>query len=90
MEELNHERLYKFQNLKQNAEFQFLLSVVERWKQQAIDDVMLKRKPGMEERIGGEYEAYSRLLNLPDRIISDLQINPGMGAEMFDPYAQTK
>jgi hypothetical protein len=80
---------YKLQALKQDEAFQFLMSVVTNWKEQATNEMAVAEDATKMKDAQSDYRICSKLLVLPDRLIEDLKQKPsGDSFSDFDAYSQ--
>jgi hypothetical protein len=77
----NDELKAHMQSLKQHPGYLYLVKQIEAFKAQTLNEILNKDKTDKEK---GEFTAYGRVLNLPDKIIQDLSTSAN--EINLDPY----
>lgn len=72
------------QAIKQMPGWLYLVQIINNWKDQALTEVLATKESDKQK---GEFEAYSRVLKLPDIIIQDLKSETPKGHNL-DAYAK--
>jgi hypothetical protein len=78
--------LPKMQALKQDEAFQYLMAIIENWREQAMSELAVMEDVSKMKDAQADYRTCSKILQLPDRIIQDLQTRSDLSMEDFDPY----
>jgi len=80
----------KMQALKQDEAFQYLMTIVENWKEQAMSELAVMDDLGKMKDAQADYRICSKILLLPDFIIKDLQSRSDVSMADFDAYHTSK
>jgi hypothetical protein len=84
------ELLPKLQALKQDEAFQFVMTIVENWKEQATNELAVLEGDKIKDS-QADFRICRNLLNLPDKLIADLQTKSNdVSLEDFDAYRASK
>ncbi|MDQ3816107.1 MAG: hypothetical protein M3362_00265 [Acidobacteriota bacterium] len=62
------------------------MAIIENWKEQAIGELAVMEDVSKMKDAQADYRTCSKILQLPDRIIKDLQASSDLSLEDFDPY----